>query len=92
MVSFEGSIEPKIGSTKFDLEKMRAPLVQHRFLMALKGFNALSDTLSEEQKVEILDKAYSSIILPHGDKPLREVARNGMCGDIRVVVHDKFFG
>lgn len=40
---------------------------------ALKRIKALPDTLTEDQKQEIMDKAHSSIILSLGDKALREV-------------------
>lgn len=54
---------------------MRALLVQQGLIGALKGSNALPDTLTEDQKQEIMNKAHISIILSLGDKPLREVPR-----------------
>lgn len=55
--------------------KMRAMLIQQGLGDALKGENALSSKLSDVQKLEILEKAHSAIILCLTVKVLREVSR-----------------
>ena len=74
-------------STKFDIEKftgknsfslwrikMRAILVQQGLITALSGIEKLSDSLSDDQKDELMEKAHSAILLCLGDEVLREVA------------------
>lgn len=77
-----------MGSTKFDIEKftgkndfglwrvkMRALLVQQGVAEALQGSAALSADMTEKEKIGMLEKAHSLIILSLGDKVLREVSR-----------------
>jgi hypothetical protein len=65
------------GSNEFVLWKvnMRAILIQHRCVDALKGEAQMHATLTLVEKTEMNDKALSAIILSLGDKVLREVAR-----------------
>ncbi|KAE8658886.1 Detected protein of unknown function [Hibiscus syriacus] len=77
-----------MGSTKFDIEKftrnndfglwrvkMRALLVQQGIVEALQGPTVLPTEMPEKERNNILEKAYSTIILSLGDKALREVSR-----------------
>ena len=77
-----------MGTTKYDIEKflgendfglwrikMEAILIQHGFAEALKGEERMSESLSSKEKLEMIDRARSAIILCLGDKALREVAR-----------------
>ena len=77
-----------MGNAKFDLEKftgkndfglwrvkMRALLVQQGIQSALLGEEKLPEGLTEKEKMEMLDKAHSAIILSLGDKVLREVSK-----------------
>ncbi|KAK3038019.1 hypothetical protein RJ639_029970 [Escallonia herrerae] len=69
-------------STKYDLEKfdglndfslwrmkMRAVLIQQGFLKALKGKQGLPDTMSDDEKEDMLERAHSALLLgeEHGD-------------------------
>jgi transposase InsO family protein len=73
-------------ATKFDIEKfdgrndfnlwrvrMKALLVQQGLSKALKGKEALSESLKEEEKEEIMEKAHSAIQLCLSNEVLREV-------------------
>ena len=53
---------------------MKAMLVQQGIQKALMGRNQLSDTLSESEKDDIIEKATSSIQLSLPDEVFREVA------------------
>ena len=52
---------------------MRAILVQQGLVKALGGKDKQSDSLSEEQKDEVMERAHSAILLNIGDEVLREV-------------------
>ena len=77
-----------MGNAKYDLErftgkndfglwrvKMRAMLVQQGIQAALLGEDNLPTHLTEKEKVEMLEKAHSALILSLGDKVLREVSK-----------------
>ncbi|KAK2454604.1 hypothetical protein QL285_002148 [Trifolium repens] len=70
-------IEKFTGSNDFGLwkVKMKALLIHHKCVEALKGIAQMSATLSDEEKKDMDEKALSSIILCLGDKVLREVAK-----------------
>ena len=53
--------------------KMRALLVQQGLWKALKGKDALPATLLDEEKEDLLERAYRAILLSLGDKVLREI-------------------
>ena len=55
--------------------KMHALLVQNGLQKALKGNNALSDKLLDNEKDELLEKAYTHILLFLSDGVLRKVAQ-----------------
>ena len=70
-----------MGNAKYDLErftgkndfglwrvKMRAMLVQQGIQAALLGEDNLPTHLTEKEKVEMLEKAHSALILSLGDK------------------------
>ena len=52
--------------------KMRALLVQQGLWKALKGKNALPETLSDEKKEDLLEWAHSAILLSLGDVVLKK--------------------
>ena len=54
---------------------MEAILIQLGCAEAIKGEANMSDSLSQKEKSEMIDKARSAIILCLGDKALREVAK-----------------
>ena len=73
---------------KFDIEKfdenndfdlwrlkMYALLFQNGLQKTLRGKNALSDKLSDEEKDELLEKAYGQIVLFFSDGVLRKVVQ-----------------
>ena len=75
-------------TAKFDIEKfngnndfglwrlkMHALLVQNGLHKALRGKNALSEKLSDEEKDELLEKAYGQILLFLRDGVLRKVVQ-----------------
>lgn len=77
-----------MGTAKYDLErftgkndfglwrvKMRAMLVQQCIQAVLLGEDKLPTHLSEKEKVDMLEKAHSALILSLGDKVLREVSK-----------------
>ncbi|KAK2414734.1 secreted RxLR effector protein [Trifolium repens] len=70
-------IEKFTGSNDFGLwkVKMKALLIHHKCVEALKGIAQMPATLSDEEKKDMDEKALSSIILCLGDKVLREVAK-----------------
>jgi len=55
--------------------KMKAVLIQQKCEKALKGESALPVTMSQAEKIEMMDKARSAIVLCLGDKVLRDVAK-----------------
>ena len=67
-------IEKFTGSNDFGLwkVKMKALLIHHKCVEALKGIAQMPATLSDEEKKDMDEKALSSIILCLGDKVLRE--------------------
>ena len=77
-----------MGLTKIEIERfdgkgdfalwrvrMRAILVQMKIAKALEGENGLPETMSETEKSDILEMAYSTLILHLGDKVIREVSK-----------------
>ena len=77
-----------MGTTKFEVEKfkgsndfglwrlkMRALLVHQGLEDALKGASGLPETMSNQDKKVLMEKAHSAIILSLGDKVLRKVRR-----------------
>jgi hypothetical protein len=77
-----------MGSTKYDIDKlsgendfglwrikMEAILIQQGCAEANKGEERMSASLSQKEKIDIIEKARSAIILCLGDKALTEVAR-----------------
>jgi len=88
VASFVGTRSRNMETTKYDIEKfsgendfrlwrikMEAILIQHGYAEALKGEERMSESLSSKEKSEMIDRARSEIMLRHGDKALREVAR-----------------
>ncbi|TXG55667.1 hypothetical protein EZV62_020923 [Acer yangbiense] len=55
--------------------KMKAVLVKEGLAAALEDAENLPETMKEEEKKDLLEKAYSSLILGLGDKVLREVIK-----------------
>jgi len=55
--------------------KMEVVLIQQKCEKALKGEGALPVTMSRAEKIEMVDKAKSAIVLCLGDKVLREVPK-----------------
>ena len=70
-------IEKFDGNNDFGLWrlKMHALLVQNGLHKALRGKNALSEKLSDEEKDELLEKAYGQILLFLSDGVLRKVVQ-----------------
>lgn len=77
-----------MGTMRFDIEKfsgksdfglwsikMRAIIVQQGLVKALKKKEKMSTTLTEKERIEMMEKAQSAIILCLGDKVLREVSK-----------------
>ena len=54
---------------------MQAVLIQQKCEKALKGEGVLAVIMSQAEKTEMVDKARSAIVLCHGDKVLRDVAK-----------------
>ncbi|KAJ0844964.1 putative RNA-directed DNA polymerase [Helianthus annuus] len=54
---------------------MRALLVHHGVVDALKGEAELPQGLTDKEKKEVMEKAHSAIILSLGDRVLREVSK-----------------
>lgn len=52
--------------------RMKALMVQMKIAKALQGEKGLPDSLSAPEKQDILDMAFSTVILHLGDKVLRE--------------------
>jgi len=88
VASSVGTRSRKMGTTKYNIEKfsgendfglwrikMEAILIQHGCAKDLKGEERMSESLSSKEKLEMIDRARSAIILCLGDKALREVAR-----------------
>ena len=70
-------IEKFTGHNDFGLwkVKMEVVLIQQKCEKALKGEGALPVTMSRAEKIEMVDKAKSAIVLCLGDKVLREVPK-----------------
>ncbi|KAL8489406.1 hypothetical protein ACS0TY_025348 [Phlomoides rotata] len=62
--------------------KMKALLVHHGLVIALKSDKDEESSISRERKIEIMEKAHSAIILCLGDKPLREVSKEKTAIDV----------
>ncbi|KAL8546821.1 hypothetical protein ACS0TY_006512 [Phlomoides rotata] len=77
MASMKLDVEKFSGKNDFGLwkVKMKALLVHHGLVSALKPDEDEESSTSRERNVEIMEKAHSAIILCLGDKPLREVSR-----------------
>jgi len=71
-------IEKFTGSNDFGLWKlkMQAVLIQQKCEKALKVEGALSVTMTQAEKTEMVDKARSVIVLCLRDKVLRDVAKD----------------
>ncbi|KAE8702282.1 hypothetical protein F3Y22_tig00110483pilonHSYRG00048 [Hibiscus syriacus] len=67
-----------------------AMLVQQGLLKVLFGRDKLSNTLSEEQKDDMLEKAHSAILLCLGDKVLREVAEETTASGLWLRLESKY--
>ena len=52
---------------------MQALLVQHGLLEALKWADKMDVSLSEKEKITMVEKAHNTIVLSLGDKVLRQV-------------------
>ncbi|KAL8556099.1 hypothetical protein ACS0TY_003781 [Phlomoides rotata] len=61
---------------------MKALLVHHGLTIALKPYEDEESSISRENKIEIMEKAHSAIILCLGDKPLREVSKEKTVIDV----------
>ena len=102
-------VEKFTGTNDFGLwkMKMKAVLVKEGLAAALDGADKLPTTLSAEEKKQLLEKAFSSLILGLGDKVLREVKKettaSGIWGKLetlymskavpnRIHLKQKFFG
>lgn len=83
------------GKTDFSIWKKRikAVLVQMKVAKDLEGESKLPTTMSDDEKADILDQTYSTIILYLSDRVFQEVDisnNNGWSLDhIRAVVHDQ---
>jgi len=74
---------------------MEAMLIQQKCEKALKGEGALPVTMSQVEKIEMVDKARSAIVLCLGDKILREVAKKPTAASMwskLESLYDKVFG
>src|SRR3954466_14904633 len=78
----------KMPSTKYEIEKftgvndfglwrlkMKALLVQQGCLEALKGEAAMNAALTAAEKINMIEKAHSAILLSLGDMVLRQVSK-----------------
>ncbi|XXG89857.1 hypothetical protein AAC387_Pa12g1759 [Persea americana] len=76
-MSMKFDIEKFDGNNNFGLwrMKMHALLVQNGLHKALRGKNALSEKLSDEEKDGLLEKAYGQILLFLSDGVLRKVVQ-----------------
>ncbi|KAL8478124.1 hypothetical protein ACS0TY_030134 [Phlomoides rotata] len=61
---------------------MKALLVHHELVGALKPDEDEESSIARERKIEIMEKAHSAIILCLGDKPLREVSKEKTSIDV----------
>ena len=68
-------VEKFTGSNDFGLWrlKMRALLVHQGLDDALKGMSGLPETMSDQDKKDLMQKAHSAIILGLGDKVLKKM-------------------
>ncbi|XXG58977.1 hypothetical protein AAC387_Pa04g1149 [Persea americana] len=69
------------GNNDFDLWrlKMYALLIQNGLQKALKGNNALSDKLLDDENDELLEKVYGQLVLFFSNGELRKVAQEKNC-------------
>lgn len=76
MAANVASFEKFTGKNSFSLWriKMRAILVQQGLVKALNGKDKLPNSLTDEQKDELMERAHSTILLSLGDEVLQEVA------------------
>lgn len=76
MVANVASFEKFTGKNSFSLWriKMRAILVQQGLVKALNGKDKLPNSLTDEQKDELMERAHNTILLSLGDEVLQEVA------------------
>ena len=88
-------VEKFTGTNDFGLwkMKMKAVLVKEGLAAALDGADKLPTTLTAEEKKQLLEKAYSSLILGLGDKVLREVKKettaSGIWGKLETLYMSK---
>ena len=70
-------VEKFTGSNDFGLWrlKMRALLVHQGLEDALKGLSGLPETMSDQDKNVLMEKAHNALILSLGDKVLRNVSK-----------------
>jgi len=87
-------IEKFNGRNDFNLwwVRMKALLVQQGLSKALKGKDALPESLTGDEKEEILEKAHSTIQLCLSNEVLREVVEEDRCQvvvEAGELVHDQ---
>ncbi|KAL8472431.1 hypothetical protein ACS0TY_029586 [Phlomoides rotata] len=84
MASLKLNVEKFSGKNDFGLwkVKMRALLIQHGLAGALKPNEKEKSSTGRDKKIEIMEKAYSAIILCLGDTPLREVSKEKTTIDV----------
>ena len=78
-------VEKFTGSNDFGLWrlKMRALLVHQGLEDALRGIGSLPETMSDQNKKALMEKAHSAIILSLGDKVLRKVSKERTGAGVR---------
>ncbi|KAB2061434.1 hypothetical protein ES319_A10G085000v1 [Gossypium barbadense] len=69
---------------------MQAMLIQQVLLKALSGRDKLPNTLSEEQKDEILEKKHSVILLCSGNEVLREAVEETTTSSLWLRLESKY--
>ena len=71
-------IEEFDGKSDFSIwkEKMQAILIQQKCHRALEGEPSLPETLSKDDRLDLMDLAYSTILLNLSDSVLRRVRGN----------------
>jgi len=92
MPSYKFDIEKFNGSNDFSLwkVKMKAVLVHQGCAAALDGEDRLPETLTEDEKKEMLEKAHSIILLSLTDEVLREVVDEETAADIWKKLEERF--
>ena len=96
-----------MGTTKFEVEKftgsndfglwrlkMRALLVHQGLEEALKGISGLPETMSDQDKKVLMEKAHSAIMLSLGDKVLRKVLKEKTVAGVwtKLFAYDQIIG